>query len=729
MNSPSPPAPGSFIPRREFIREAGHAPSTFSLLAIASSNCLRLYSFPKPIISSFKSFFETNELLDGVGMRQDLVNNFCEFALVGKPWANAKSVATERLLVEIIALIYQHGYSYLSSIDYGRESDDRLALAFSKPAAQSSGSNRSESPLLLSPKAESSNSSSIDRSRRVPFALSFSSATLLRVVCPPLSLTPAILQAVRGSWPRGVVSEKKVGYNSFEFKLKGYKWFQEDTFATDSLRHILSLLSSLDAHAFSLVTSLSLTNRSRVKDLWIFTGPASMDDMSDSPAPSVLNSSLPEFKRINGHRRTSTEPSTSSSPIPMTQHLRATTEQQKSSDSRRQSLLRKAAPRAQVPVSVYDDSSRDVVRANLPSIVPEGADDMTGIGASPYNTPDVFYSTSPFGSADAQPTTISHSSEHSQPPFVVVPEPNSPHGSSPRRSPSPHILPPSSLIALHASGSSESSSASGPQTPEAPAELLGASVFRDSAFSSSTDMSSEVPIKWTGIGQEPQRDSVGHILPGGWQPTPIEEKPELTMEANLPDVALDQAMHPDSPVQHEPVQAVFQRVASPELNTVDSNLRKSEVAEIMSPTETNAEAPLNGKGWVLVTVEGKPALTDSSTVAPESEVSIQPTVTESPQPISPPEPIPESSASPDEPAEIHPNASNAAAAKAIVIVDAVEAKRTKSPSEDQSPSRIKRLLSLSSSETPKKSSRSIFDKLKRRTPEATVGENRRSIDG
>jgi hypothetical protein len=31
------------------------------------------------------------------------------------------------------------------------------------------------------------------------------------------------LQAVRGSWPRGVVSERKIGDASYEFKLKGYR--------------------------------------------------------------------------------------------------------------------------------------------------------------------------------------------------------------------------------------------------------------------------------------------------------------------------------------------------------------------------------------------------------------------------------------------------------------------------------------------------------------------------
>jgi hypothetical protein len=44
----------------------------------------------------------------------------------------------------------------------------------------------------------------------------------MRVISPPLHLTPAILQACRGAWPRGVISEKTVYGNSYEFKLKGY---------------------------------------------------------------------------------------------------------------------------------------------------------------------------------------------------------------------------------------------------------------------------------------------------------------------------------------------------------------------------------------------------------------------------------------------------------------------------------------------------------------------------
>lgn len=68
--------------------------------------------------------------------------------------------------------------------------------------------------------------------------------------------------------------------------------FQEDNFATDSLYHILTLLTSLDAHGFTLLTSLSMTGRSRVKDLWIFTGEYHPDSQ-----PSTPNGSNLELKR------------------------------------------------------------------------------------------------------------------------------------------------------------------------------------------------------------------------------------------------------------------------------------------------------------------------------------------------------------------------------------------------------------------------------------------------
>lgn len=211
------PPDSSFIPRKEFIRDQ-RITNAFSLLAISGSSFIRLYSFPAVLITSLRRLFDQRGLT--IAFREDIPQNLYEFTLDGKPWASPKSVQSERLLVDILAVVYQHGYSFLSTIDYGRENDDRLAVAFSKPVSVSSS--RSGSPMP--PGSPGTITSGQEQAlKKVPFALSFTSATLLRVINPPLHSTPAILQAVRGAWPRGVVSEKKIGDASFEFKLKGYK--------------------------------------------------------------------------------------------------------------------------------------------------------------------------------------------------------------------------------------------------------------------------------------------------------------------------------------------------------------------------------------------------------------------------------------------------------------------------------------------------------------------------
>ena len=215
----------SFTPRREFIKHEPAQAYQFTLLALSSTNCIRLYAFSPPAVAALRRLFDGNYHL--LSFREDAVQNMCEFALDGKPWANPKSVPTERLLVDIIAVVYQCGYTYLSTIDYGREVDDRLAMTFARPATPLSNPSSPRSPVPSSPalKNDSSTGSVPDapKTSRVPFAISFSSVTVMRVIAPPLHLTPAILQSVRASWPRGVVAEKKVGDNSYEFKLKGYK--------------------------------------------------------------------------------------------------------------------------------------------------------------------------------------------------------------------------------------------------------------------------------------------------------------------------------------------------------------------------------------------------------------------------------------------------------------------------------------------------------------------------
>ncbi|KAJ7139825.1 hypothetical protein C8R44DRAFT_975558 [Mycena epipterygia] len=696
-----------FTPRREFLRDQQITPNSFSLMALAGANCIRLYSFPLPLMNALRRTLDQQHLI--TTLREDIDQQLCEIVLAGKPWTSAKSLATEKLLLEILAVIYQHGFTYLSTIDYGRESDDRLAMAFSKPANVV----RSLSPLSPSESPLPASLSLNKQAKRIPFALSFTSATMMRVIAPPLHSTPAILQAVRASWPRGVVSEKKVGDNCFEFKLKGYKWFHEDTFATDSLRHILSLLSSLDAHSFSLLTSITLTSRSRIKDLWIFTGPAasSTDSLPESPAPSILNGSH-EFRRAvpelsvfsqspqsqqSLHRRLASEPS-SNAPVYQS-HARAATDTPvgppfRSPQSSTSNVLRKAGPRAQVPVSVHDSDSPapegQVLRADLPSMVPENEDNFTGIGAS-GRTPEVFYSSSPFGRSNSPETSFplilplndsaTHASRSPTPPTrgdtplgrasphtppVLAPSSLS-SSSSPHPTPTPPLdRSPDEAVAIH----------SDPATPGTPPLLSpGAfrdSAFRDSAFSSATNSMYDVPIpiKWTGAGRDSRDTLDTPDFPGGWQPTPIEEKPED--EFDDPQALLQQDKVPTPGLQD-----VFQRVASPDLQAGDLALRKSEAGLVgLIAASENREASggeNEGKGWVVIDVEGKgdDAVHDIPTVA-------------SPEPQTPASPR-----SPKDDIKSGGNTPIPPAAKAIAIVDAIEANNKTPPSTD-APSGIRR---------------------------------------
>jgi len=217
-----------FTPRKEFLRQTSHPLNSFALLTFSSSSLLRLYSFHPSVVTTLRRLLQHRK--SASAYREDALNGYCEFTLVGKPWSNAKSVRSERLVVNIFAVILQHGYTLLSTLDYGRETDDRLALAFSKPLAampRSSASlsnHSSTSPFhRTSPQSPGQVSSSHTSLYVIPFAVSFASSTTMRVISPPLDSTPAILQAVRGSWPRGVISEKKVGDSAYEFKLRGYR--------------------------------------------------------------------------------------------------------------------------------------------------------------------------------------------------------------------------------------------------------------------------------------------------------------------------------------------------------------------------------------------------------------------------------------------------------------------------------------------------------------------------
>lgn len=374
------------------------------------------------------------------------------------------------MVVNVLAVILQHGYTLVSPLDYGRESDDRLALAFSIRLAQmprSSGSlsnhTSSASPFhRSSPQSSGPISPSQTSFYVVPFAVSFSSSTTMRVISPPRDTTPAILQAVRGSWPRGVLSEKKVGDSAYEFKLRGYRWFQEDTFAVDSLRHILNLLESLDSHAFTLLASLTLSGHSRVKDLWIFTGSSDepQEDIKaigntavlDTPPTSPPMNSDPGSHFSHTKGATMPQPGTNSR-VP--NHARS------ASEGTRQSLSpgrfreshfdsgfpwKKGSPRMRIPSPIR---SPDLERIELASFI-SGSENMTGVGAGIAvlaQKPDVGYPSfagmpisdmnSPLTPATETTQATNRSNFHLRIPPLAPPQ-NKPVASPPP----PPILPP-----------------------------------------------------------------------------------------------------------------------------------------------------------------------------------------------------------------------------------------------------------------------------------------------
>ncbi|KAF8559245.1 hypothetical protein OG21DRAFT_714339 [Imleria badia] len=571
-----------FVPRKEFIRDQ-RTTSDFSLLAISGSSFIRLYSFSLEVIADLRRLFDHFYL--NAACREDTTQKLCEFQLHGKPWASPKSARTERILLDILAVIYRHSYTILSTIDYGRERDDRLAISFSRLSSPSLPI-PPHSPIPAGSGSNLSHGTGSKHERKTPFAISFISSTVMRVIYPPLNSTPAILQAVRGSWPRGVVSEKKVGDAAYEFKLKGYSWFNEDTFATDSLHQILSLLTSLDGHACTMVASLSICGRSRMKDLWVFVGPGSPDpcDQNWPESPISQSGSMLDVRRSNRvstpepghnsdggiiptslHRRVATAPqqlSLSHGPS-ASHHIRATTETNGlptlfpaplslSSPHAVPGIgMRKPAPRAQVPVSVDfdapDDDEHDRYRTSLPSAVPSSCENMTGVGTLNRNR---FVSKAIYSPSSGEPPEPKCDDED------IIHSPPERHTNS-SRSPSPHRRV-SAMRPVSARSKTPPLLTSHPRDPRTPSPppsgslmgipraqdfalgenptLLSPGMFRirDSAFSSNsvdTTGSCDVPIRWTGLGK-----------PEGIEN--IEEEQELFTEEPRPHPVLHAPMLP-----------------------------------------------------------------------------------------------------------------------------------------------------------------------------------------
>jgi hypothetical protein len=394
------------------------------------------------------------------------------------------------------------------------------------------------------------------------------------------------------------------------------------------------------------------------------------------------------------HRKFATEPDMSY--LPPSQPIKAVTgdrrnmEPRQRNDSRMVAMssppssagpsnaLRKVAPRAQVSTPV-DQSAKlyeGGIRAMLPSTISSNVENMTGVGAGTGRfSPNAFY-TPPYSGIDSAgkpisadlpfsahtpprsksvtPTHVPYShlpvSTRSKTPPLLVSHLPSPPSSPPRGA----FSPPEQQGDTIANTPSSARPGSGRGTPP----LLGAGAFRDSAFSSSSQATYYVPIKTPNEkaerdreGSERSRRSVDNrissILPGGWQPSPVEEEPEMDGVVNCAQSPADDSNTEGGP--ETPIHEVGSRVSSPELNRPDSGLRKSEAAVVgMIVNSVPSPPPLprpghdkrkdslssgTGQGWVLVNVDGM--VPPSPVEASAARDTRARAVSRSPQPRSP----------------------------------------------------------------------------------------------
>ncbi|KAG8752907.1 hypothetical protein FRC11_007898, partial [Ceratobasidium sp. 423] len=242
----------TFQPRSEFVRTEA-TPQSYVLAALNGADTLRLHNLSRSTLSALKEAFGNETRLYGEANDGQVA----EFVFRNSPWST-KSARSETLIVQLFTTLLAHQYTFVTSIDYGRQYLDKLSLTFSRAA---SPSGRLAADTV--------------------FALSFVTPTVLRVLHAPLHCTPAILQSVRSAWPRGVKDERKLGNGCWEFRLKGFGYFSAEKSDEALIPHVFALLRTFDTYAFKLVAGVPIGGRSRNKDLWILTAPGT----SQTPSP------------------------------------------------------------------------------------------------------------------------------------------------------------------------------------------------------------------------------------------------------------------------------------------------------------------------------------------------------------------------------------------------------------------------------------------------------------
>lgn len=523
----------------------------------------------------------------------------------------------------------------------------------------------------------------------------------------------------------------------------------------------------MDVFGFTLLTSLSLNGRSRFKDLWVFLGLSQTiptESRSSSPLDSRTDLKVPPSDRNRGRRGSYPVPANSLPSSNPRGHARAASSNNIPSTgpiSSKSGVVRKPAPRAQLPISVAQSTASndnipdtetptqraEELRMELQSSV-GSAVDMTGVGTHKYSNgrtgepEESLYQRMPsrlYGNLHFPGTSA---------PVVKAPQSGGPPrsaqpfgGSTGRldarpttREANPASIPPRSRP-------SPQKSHSGTPTPP----LLGPGAFRDSAISSNTSQTVDVPIAWTGAGKEishsgsgpRSRDPKDNVLPGGWisASTGIKESkaPGDYPNPNEPHRHKHTVTSLSQPEEQE-VKAGTPELVHPMLRPAKSG--KATLVTEAPRAETHGAkaadrlpAPAPGKrdhnpakvpaeGWVLVNVgqSGMPSAPPPQATNPPLQHGLQ--RKRSFPPVSSQRPSaahsPYSTGSRGVPTGLpvgnhkkaHSNynpSSMSPAAKAIVVFDAIDAKRRPPAGDTPQPSGFRKFFSLSRPDSPGKS--------------------------
>ena len=516
----------------------------------------------------------------------------------------------------------------------------------------------------------------------------------------------------------------------------------------------------MDGFGFTLLTSLSLNSRSRSKDLWVFTG-VSQINPPDSQASSSHGSRTDlhgaSFEKARDRRRSYQGPAHSPTANNWPPHVRGATEHSlahlshnppPSSVSSKSAILRKPAPRAQLPVSVAQStaSNDNVHDGGVPSShsVPSeelrmelqsdvgSAVDMTGVGTHKYvraGEPEksLFQQATRFHSMTPGATNPYYANMSTSAMNIMQPG-GSPQGVqttgrtetlAPKRSATTSSIPLRSRTSAKAT--------SQPVTP-----LLGPGAFRDSALSANTGHTADIPSTWPGRGNGLLSTGIqgdDHLSPGGWIPTAVETNGinalgDHSNESNAHEYASRSPEEQEVKVGIPELVRPRRRLARsgratliPEAHHADIHRTNDEeryYPPMRSIPDRRETDPLKSPdGWVLVSV-GQPSMTGAPQgPKPTSQPNLQRKQSSPPTKLQ----KPPSSGSPHStgfrgattgspdgrghrkvPSDTNPS-SMSPAAKAIVIIDAMQAKRKHTSDAPQSS--FRKFFSLSRPESPK----------------------------